>query len=60
MPWVFLAVFVTLIRLFLWPQVAEGKILAMCLGAFILIVLGSFTLAAITFSRDVLAGRYPD
>jgi hypothetical protein len=58
-PWVFLIVFVTLVRLFLWPQVLEGKVLAMCLGAFILVVLTSFTLAAVTFSRDVLSGRYP-
>ena len=58
-PWLFLVIFVTLIRLFLWPQVVEGRVLAMCIGAFMVIVLASFTVAAVTFSRDVLNGRYP-
>jgi hypothetical protein len=58
-PWVFLAAFVTLYVLLVVPRLHEGQILAVCIGAFIGLVLMVFCVAAITFSRDVLLNRWP-
>jgi hypothetical protein len=59
-PWVFLAVFATLYVLFALPRVRDGQFLALCLGAFVALVFVVFTVAAVTFSRDVLLDRWPD
>jgi len=39
--------------------VRDGAWLAMCVGAFVALVVLSFLAAAVTFSRDVLTGRWP-
>ena len=59
LPWLFLLVFAVLYLQLLWPRVASGHLLAACLGIFVGLVFVSFTVAAVTFSRDVLTGRYP-
>jgi hypothetical protein len=59
-PWVFLAVFATLYVLLALPRLREGQFVALCLGAFIALAFFVFCVAAITFSRDVLLGRWPD
>jgi hypothetical protein len=56
---VFLVVFATLYVLLALPRVRDGHPLAICLGAFIGLVFVVFTVAAITFSRDVVLDRWP-
>ena len=58
-PWVFLVAFATLYIVLALPRVREGQPLAVCLGAFVALVFVVFFVAAITFSRDVLANRWP-
>jgi hypothetical protein len=58
-PWLFLAVFASLYILVLVPRVRDGAWLAICVGAFVALVFLSFLVAAVTFSRDVLTGRWP-
>ena len=58
-PWVFLAVFVFVYVTFLLPRVTAGGLLPLCFGAVVALVFVSFAVAAVTFSRDVLSGRYP-
>ena len=58
-PWVFLAVFAALYLLFIAPRLREGAWLAVCVGAFVALVFLSFFAAALSFSRDVLTGRWP-
>jgi len=58
-PWLFLAVFAALYVLVLLPRVRDGAWLAICVGAFVTLVFLSFLAAAVTFSRDVLTGRWP-
>jgi hypothetical protein len=38
----------------------DGAFLALCVGGFVGLVFVSFCVAAITFSRDVITGRWPD
>ena len=58
-PWVFLVLFAALYVLVLLPRVRDGAWLAICVGAFVALVFLSFLAAAVTFSRDVLTGRWP-
>ena len=58
-PWLFLAFFLFMYSRFLLPQLMDGNILLRCLAAFVAVVVVSFTIAAITFSRDVISGKYP-
>ena len=59
-PWIFLTVFATLYVRVIAPNLFGHMAVAQaCLGAFIGLVLISFTVAAVNFSRDVLAGRWP-
>jgi hypothetical protein len=58
-PWVFLAAFGALYVLLLVPRMRDGAALALCVGAFVGLVFVSFFAAAITFSLDVLTGRWP-
>jgi hypothetical protein len=59
-PWVFLALFAAIYLTVALPRVLEGHPLAICLGAFVALVFVVFTVAAITFSRDVVLNRWPD
>jgi hypothetical protein len=58
-PWLFLFLFAALYVLFVLPRMYEGAWAALCLGAFVALVFVSFCVAAVTFSRDVLSGRWP-
>ncbi len=58
-PWVFLVAFATLYTVLVIPRMRDGQFLALCVGAFIALVLTVFFVAAITFSRDVLRNRWP-
>jgi hypothetical protein len=59
-PWAFLCAFGALYVLVLLPRMREGALAALCLGGFVALVFVSFACAAITFSRDVLTGRWPE
>jgi hypothetical protein len=60
-PWVFLAAFAALYALVVLPRLRDAAPLALCVfGAFIGLVFVIFVVAAVTFSRDVLAGRWPE
>ena len=58
-PWTFVVVFGVLYVWLLLPRVLEGHLLTVCVGIFSACVFTVFTLAAITFSRDILSGRWP-
>jgi hypothetical protein len=58
-PWVFLAVFAFIYLTFVWPKVSAGGLVPLCFGVLVGLVFVSFVVAAVTFSRDVLSGRYP-
>ncbi len=58
-PWAFLVLFAALYVFVLLPRVRDGAWLAICVGAFVALVFLSFLTAAVTFSRDVLTGRWP-
>lgn len=58
-PWAFLAAFATLYVLFALPRVRDGQLLAVILGTCIALVFVVFTVAAITFTRDVITNRWP-
>jgi hypothetical protein len=58
-PWVFLCAFGALYVLLLLPRMRDGAVIALCVGAFVAVVFVSFFAAAITFSLDVLTGRWP-
>jgi hypothetical protein len=60
LPWLFLCVFAALYVFVLLPRMRDGALVALCVGAFVALVFVSFFVAAITFSRDVLSGRWPD
>lgn len=59
LPWLFLVLFAYLYVTVLLPRATSGHIVAACFGVFVALVFVSFTVAAITFTRDVLAGAYP-
>ena len=59
-PWLFLAIFAFLFSNFLLPHARSGHVAAVCFAMFVGMTFISFTIAAVTFSRDVLAGRYPE
>jgi hypothetical protein len=58
MPWLFLTILAGVYGLVLLPRVHELSIWIICLGIFLGMTVVSFTIAAFTFSRDVLRGRY--
>lgn len=58
-PWLFVALYAFLYMHFLAPQIANGKLIAICAGTLAGLAFLSFSVAAVTFSRDVLTGRYP-
>jgi hypothetical protein len=58
-PWTFVVAFGVLYVWLLLPRVWEGHLLTVCVGVFSAYVFGVFTVAAVTFSRDILTGRWP-
>ncbi|MDQ6670286.1 MAG: hypothetical protein M3069_05975 [Chloroflexota bacterium] len=58
-PWTFVLVFGALYVWLLLPRVWEGHLLTVCVGVFVAFSLVMSTAAAVSFSRDVLTGRWP-
>lgn len=58
-PWLFVVVLASAYGILLWPRVMDGQLLGACFGVFLAVVLASFVVAAVTFSRDVVTGRWP-
>jgi hypothetical protein len=59
LPWAFLIVFAYLYLTIILPRAMSGHLLGACFGLFVSMVFVTFVVAALTFSRDVLTGRYP-
>jgi hypothetical protein len=59
LPWVFLIVFAYLYLTIIVPRAMSGYLVGGCFGLFVGMVFVTFVVAALTFSRDVLTGRYP-
>jgi hypothetical protein len=59
LPWAFLIVFAYIYLTIILPRALSGHLLNACLGLFVGMVFVTFVVAALTFSRDVLTGRYP-
>ena len=59
-PWVFLLAYAALYWVLVLPRVGSGQWLAVCVGAFVALVFVVFLVAAVTFSRDVLRGAWPE
>ncbi len=58
-PWSFVVSLGALYMGLLMPRLPTGPWFAVGLGLLAAVVLSVFVVAAITFSRDVLAGRWP-
>lgn len=59
LPWLFLTVFSLMFINFLWPKIADGHGLAIVIGVFVATIFAAGCAAAVTFTRDVISGRYP-
>ena len=58
-PWTFVLVFGVLYSWLLLPRVLEGHLLTVCVGVCVAFTLGVFVVAAVSFSLDILTGRWP-
>jgi hypothetical protein len=58
-PWTFVCVFAALWVGVLVPRALDGHAALICLSLLAGVALVSFCVAAVTFSRDVLSGRWP-
>jgi hypothetical protein len=58
-PWTFVGVFAGVWLGVLVPHATGGQIAVVCLSTLAGLALVSFVAAAVTFSRDVLNGRWP-
>ena len=58
-PWGFVAIYAAIYVGLVLPRAASGHVLAVIVAAIIACVWLVFAVAAVTFSRDVLAGRWP-
>lgn len=59
-PWAFVLVLVGAYGLVALPRLSTAGVLGAGVGVVLVTVLVSFVLAAITFSGDVVRGRWPD
>jgi len=58
-PWTFVLVFGGLYAGLLLPRVWQGHLLTTCIGVLVAFTLAVSVVAAVSFSRDVLTGRWP-
>jgi hypothetical protein len=58
-PWAFVCVFAAVWVAVLVPRALEGHAALACIMILAGLALASFVVAAVTFSRDVLNGRWP-
>jgi hypothetical protein len=59
-PWGFVVVYAAIYVMFVLPRATSGSVLGAIAGVIIAAVWVVFSVAAVTFSRDVLTGRWPD
>jgi hypothetical protein len=59
LPWLYLALFALLYAVVVWPRAGGGHLPGILLAGVAGEVFLVFAVAAVTFTRDVLAGRYP-
>jgi hypothetical protein len=59
-PWAFVALFAVVWVGILVPRALGGQAALICISVLAGLALLSFVIAAVSFSRDVLAGRWPD
>ena len=59
-PWGFLVVFAVVYVALVVPRLREGQLVSMCVGGVAALVFVCFFVAALTFSRDVVLGRWPE
>jgi hypothetical protein len=59
LPWLYLVLFALLYAVFVWPRAGGGHLLGILLAGVAGEVFLVFAAAAVTFTRDVLTGRYP-
>jgi hypothetical protein len=59
LPWLYLTLFALLYAVFVWPRASGGHLLGVLLAGVAGEVFLVFAVAAVTFTRDVLTGRYP-
>jgi hypothetical protein len=59
LPWLYLILFALLYATFVVPRVSGGHLLGILLAGVAGEVFLVFAVAAVTFTRDVLTGRYP-
>ncbi len=59
-PWGFLCAFAAIYASLVLPRLREGQLAALCLGGVAAVVFVCFFVAAITFSRDVVLGHWPE
>ena len=59
-PWGFLVVFAVVYVALVVPRLREGQLVATCIGGVAALVFVCFFVAAITFSRDVVLGHWPE
>jgi hypothetical protein len=59
-PWSFLAIYAAIYILFVLPRAAHGSVFGLIAAVVIAAVWLIFAVAAVTFSRDVLAGGWPE
>ena len=58
-PWLFVIVFAWIWIALLVPRALDGHAVLMCISFLAGVALACFFVAAVTFSRDVLRGRWP-
>jgi hypothetical protein len=58
-PWTFVSVFAAVWLGVLVPRALDGHAALICISLLAGVALASFAIAAVTFSRDVLSGRWP-
>jgi hypothetical protein len=59
LPWLFLAVFAWAFLALVWPRALDGHVIALLVSGVMALGFVCSSAAAVTFSRDVLLGRYP-
>jgi len=59
LPWLFLTLFASMFLAFVWPRAADGHVVALIVSALMAIGFVCSSVAAVTFGRDVVLGRYP-
>ena len=60
LPWLFVALLVGAYLELLLPRIHQGGAMGVVIALLAIVPLGSFAMAAVTLSRDVVTNRWPD